>query len=190
MKVLHIDSSALGAASVSRELSKAITAQVVGGQPDVTVEYLDLDANPIPHQTGQVLAKADAADVARGEQLLAQFLASDVIVVGAPMYNFSVPSVLKAWLDRIAVAGTTFKYTETGPVGLAGGKTVIVASGRGGIHGDSGPTDFQEDYLKQFFGFLGITDVRFVRAEGVAYSEQHRADALKQAHEKISALTV
>ena len=190
MKVLHIDSSALGAGSVSRELTKAIVAQVQNGQPDVQVDYLDLDANPIGHLTGQVLAKADAADAARGEQLLAQFLAANVIVVGAPMYNFSVPSTLKAWLDRIAVAGTTFKYTETGPVGLVEGKTVIVASGRGGIHGDSGPSDFQEDYLKQFFAFLGMTDVRFVRAEGVAYSPQHREDALKQAHEKIGALAV
>ena len=106
-----------------------------------------------------------------------QFLAADVLVIGAPMYNFSIPSTLKAWIDRVAVAGKTFRYTEKGPEGLAGGKKIIIASGRGGIHTDS-PTDFQEAYLRQVFGFLGVTDIEFVRAEGVAYSPQHRSDAI------------
>ena len=106
-----------------------------------------------------------------------QFLAADVLVIGAPMYNFSIPSTLKAWIDRVAVAGKTFRYTENGPEGLAGGKKIIIASGRGGIHTDS-PTDFQEAYLRQVFGFLGVTDIEFVRAEGVAYSPQHRSDAI------------
>ena len=106
-----------------------------------------------------------------------QFLAADVLVIGAPMYNFSIPSTLKAWIDRVAVAGKTFRYTEKGPEGLAGGKRVIIASGRGGIHTNA-PTDFQEAYLRQVFGFLGVTDIEFVRAEGVAYSPQHRSDAI------------
>lgn len=186
MKVLHIDSSALGNGSVSRELTKAIVAQVVNGQPDVQVDYLDLDTNPVAHLTGNTLAKVDAADAALGESLIEQYLAADVVVIGAPMYNFGIPSTLKAWIDRIAVAGRTFRYTETGPVGLSGDKKVIVASGRGGIYGDNNAADFQEDYLKQLFGFLGVKNIKFVRAEGIAYSAQHREDALKQAHSNIS----
>jgi len=93
------------------------------------------------------------------------------------MYNFSILSTLKAWIDRIAVAGKTFRYTDTGPEGLAGGRKVIIASGRGGLHTGS-PSDFQEAYLRQVFGFLGITDITFVRAEDVAYSPRHRAEAL------------
>ena len=100
------------------------------------------------------------------------------------MYNFSSPSTLKAWIDRIAVAGRTFRYTETGPQGLAGGKKVIVASGRGGLYTGS-PADFQEPYLRQVFGFLGIDEVEFVRAEGVAFSPQHRADAIAAAKASI-----
>lgn len=186
MKLLHIDSSALGGGSVTRELTAAIVARQQALHPGIQVDYLDLDAAPLPHLTGQSLAKADPADAANSEALLEQFLAADVLVIGAPMYNFSVPSTLKAWIDRVAVAGRTFAYTETGPKGLAGGKQVIIASGRGGIHTDA-PTDFQEPYLRQVFGFLGITDVSFVRAEGVAYSPQHRSDAIAQALQSIAA---
>jgi FMN-dependent NADH-azoreductase len=184
MKLLHLDASALGANSVTRELSAAIVARWKDAVPGVAVEYRDLDANPLPHLTGDVLSGANAIAQAEGGRLLEQFLSSDVIVIGAPMYNFGIPSTLKAWIDRIAVAGKTFRYTETGPEGLAGGRKVIVASGRGGIHGN-GPADFQENYLRQVFNFLGITDVKFVRAEGVAYSPQHRADALAAAHAAI-----
>ena len=184
MKLLHLDASALGANSVTRELSAAIVARWKDAEPGLALEYRDLDANPLPHLTGDALSGADAIAQAEGRRLLEQFLSSDVIVIGAPMYNFGIPSTLKAWIDRIAVAGKTFRYTETGPEGLAGGRRVIVASGRGGIHGN-GPTDFQENYLRQVFNFLGITDVEFVRAEGVAYSPQHRADALAAAHAAI-----
>lgn len=186
MKILHLDSSALGANSVTRELSAAVVARWQDEMPGVNVDYHDLDSHPVAHLTGAVLGQADAAQVAEGERLVAQFLASEVVVIGAPMYNFGIPSTLKAWIDRIAVAGKTFRYTETGPVGLAGGKRVVIASGRGGIHGN-GATDFQENYLRQVFGFLGITDIAFVRAEGVAYSPQHRADALAAAHASIPA---
>jgi FMN-dependent NADH-azoreductase len=103
-----------------------------------------------------------------------------VIVVGAPMYNFSVPSQLKAWIDRVAVAGRTFRYTAEGPQGLAGGKRVIVASTRGGMHRGT-VSDFVEPYLRQVFGFLGITDIEFVTAEGLAYSPEHRAKAMAAA---------
>ena len=185
MKLLHLDSSALGANSVTRELSAAIVARWQDAVPGLTVDYRDLDTNPLPHLTGSVLTGADAVAKAEGDAAMDQFLASEVIVIGAPLYNFGVPSTLKAWIDRVAVAGKTFRYTEKGPEGLAIGKRLIVASGRGGVYGESSPADFQEAYLRQVFGFLGISDVEFVRAEGVAYSPQHRTDALATAHASI-----
>lgn len=109
------------------------------------------------------------------------------MVVGAPMYNFGVPSTLKAWIDRVAVAGRTFRYTAAGPEGLAGGKRVIVASSRGGAYGDASPADFQEAYLRQLFGFLGVRDIEFVRAEGLNLSPEYRVRGLAQAHASIPA---
>lgn len=185
MKLLHLDSSALGANSVTRELSAAVVDRWQDAHADLTVEYRDLDSNPIPHLTGRSLAQADAAEAADAAAVMQQFLDADVVVIGAPFYNFGIPSTLKAWIDRIAVAGTTFKYDENGPHGLAGGKRLIIVSGRGGIYGDASPADFQETYLRHVFGFLGITDIEIVRAEGVAYSAQHRTDALAAAHASI-----
>lgn len=178
MKILHLDSSALGGHSVTRELSAAVVAGLQTEHGNIDISYRDLDSNPVPHLTGEALAKVDAAAAEAAEQVLQQFLDSDVLVIGAPMYNFGIPSTLKAWIDRIAVAGRTFRYTETGPVGLAGGKQVIIASGRGSIFGENNAADFQEAYLRQVFAFLGISDVRFVRAEGVGYSPKHRSDAI------------
>ena len=177
MKLLHLDSSALSGNSVTRELTAAIVARWQDKLPQLQVEYRDLDSNPLPHLTARSLAQVDSAEAADAASTMEQFLAADVLVIGAPMYNFSIPSTLKAWIDRVAVAGKTFRYTEKGPEGLAGGKRVIIASGRGGIHTNA-PTDFQEAYLRQVFGFLGVTDIEFVRAEGVAYSPQHRSDAI------------
>ena len=185
MKLLHIDSSALGAHSVTRELSAAVAARWQDEVPGLTIDYRDLDADPIPHLTGRSLAKADPAQAEADEATLQQFLSADVVVIGAPFYNFSIPSTLKAWIDRVAVAGRTFRYTEAGPEGQAGGKQVIIVSGRGGQYGDASPADFQEAYLRQVFGFIGIKDVEIIRAEGVAYSPQHRADALAAAHASI-----
>jgi FMN-dependent NADH-azoreductase len=187
MKLLHLDSSALADNSVTRELSAAVVARWRALEPGLQVEYRDLDSEPLPHLTGQTLAKADPAEAEASERTLQQFLEADVVVIGAPMYNFSIPSTLKAWIDRVAVAGRTFRYTENGPEGLAGGKRVIVASGRGGLH-TGAPTDFQEPYLRQVFGFLGVKEIEFVRAEGVAYSPQHRTDALAGAHASIQQL--
>ena len=177
MKLLHLDSSALSGNSVTRELTAAIVARWQDKLPQLQVEYRDLDSNPLPHLTARSLAQVDSAEAADAARTMEQFLAADVLVIGAPMYNFSIPSTLKAWIDRVAVAGKTFRYTEKGPQGLAGGKKVIIASGRGGIHTDA-PTDFQEPYLRQVFGFMGVTDIEFVRAEGVAYSPQHRSEAI------------
>jgi FMN-dependent NADH-azoreductase len=185
MKLLHLDSSALGTQSVTRELTAAIVGQWRDSRPGVAVDYRDLDADPIPHLSGQSLAKADPAAANADERILQQFLDADVVVIGAPFYNFGIPSTLKAWIDRIAVAGRTFRYTDKGPEGLAGGKQVIIASGRGGAYGDKSPADFQEAYLRQVFGFLGVTDLHIVRAEGVAMSPQHRTEALAKAHASI-----
>lgn len=180
MKLLHLDSSALGAQSASRELTAAIVAAWQAVHPRGTVAYRDLVADPLPHLDGSALGKADPVAATEAERVLEQFLAADVVVVGAPMYNFSIPSQLKAWIDRVAVAGRTFRYTADGPQGLVGGKRVVVASTRGGIHAGL-PSDFVEPYLRQVFGFLGITDIEFVTAEGLAYSPEHRAKAMSQA---------
>ena len=177
MKLLHLDSSVLGAQSASRELTAAVVAAWQAVHPRGTVTYRDLAAAPLPHLDGSALAKSDPDSVAVAERVLEEFLAADVVVVGAPMYNFSIPSQLKAWIDRVAVAGRTFRYTEKGPEGLAGGKRVVVASTRGGVHSGA-PSDFVEPYLRQVFGFLGIADVEFVTAEGLAYSPEHRAQAM------------
>jgi FMN-dependent NADH-azoreductase len=192
MKLLHIDSSILSNNSVSRQLTRDITAQWVGSHPDTTVDYLDLAVDTPTHLSAESLGfrmPAGTADLSDGqrrenavsEALVSQFLAADVIVVGAPLYNFSVPSQLKAWIDRIAQAGRTFTYTDKGPKGLATGKTVIVASTRGGVYSTSEggrAMEHQETYLQTVFGFLGITDVRFVRAEGVAMGDAMKAEAL------------
>lgn len=184
MNLLHIDSSVLGDASASRVLSAEIVERWRSALPALRVQYRDLHANPLGDLTGATLSKADAAAAEESEKTLQQFLSTDVIVIGAPMYNFGIPSSLKAWIDRIAVAGRTFRYGPNGPEGLAGGKRIIVASTRGGVHAGQ-PTDFVEPYLRQVFAFLGIIDVEFVRAEGLALSPEHRAAAMAGALESI-----
>lgn len=184
MKLLHLDSSILGDNSASRELSGAIVARWQDTVPALTVAYRDLASTPLPHLSSGSLAGADPAEAADAKRVVQEFLDADVIVIGAPMYNFGVPSTLKAWIDRVLVAGKTFRYTESGPLGLAGGKKVIIASSRGGAHQDSGG-DFQESYLRFVLGFVGITDIEVVRAEGLAMSPQHRADAMAAAHASI-----
>ena len=184
MKLLHIDSSALGADSASRELSAAIVARWQADAPGLSIQYRDLDSNPLPHLDGSALAKADPAQAEESERVLQQFLDADVVVIGAPMYNFAIPSTLKAWIDRIAVAGRTFRYTDNGPEGLAGGKRVIIASARGGLHAGA-PSDFQEPYLEFMFRFMGVRDLEFVRAEGLNLSPRHRSEALAVAHAAI-----
>lgn len=178
MNILHLDSSFSPDNSATRELSAALVANLRGAGP---VQYRDLATDPIEHLTPGAFSGQDA----ESEHTLAQFLWADAIVIGAPMYNFGIPSTLKAWIDRVAVAGKTFRYTANGPEGLAGGKRVIVASARGGVYGDNSPADFQESYLRQVFSFLGITDIAFVRAEGIAMGAEQREQAMKQAHDRI-----
>ena len=198
MKLLHIDSSALGGNSVSRLLTERLVAQWRATHPGTVVEYLDLATDAPNHLSIESLGfrfGPDAeglSDVQRreneiSERLVSQFLAADVVVVGAPMYNFSVPSQLKAWIDRVAQAGRTFRYTENGPEGLAKGKTVVVASTRGGAYTSLPAMDHQESYLRTVFGFFGITDVRFVRAEGIAMGDAAKAAGLASAEADIQA---
>ncbi len=200
MTLLHIDSSILNEQSVSRELTAAIVKQLTQANPSIQVVRTDLAAKPIGHLSATeflawqgVSPQGESAkqEVARNEQTLADFLAADIVVVGAPMYNFSLSTQLKAWLDRIAVAGKTFRYTEAGVEGLAGGKRVIVASTRGGLYSEGAPAaflDHQETYLRGFFGFLGITDVTFVRAEGLALGDESRKASLTAAASEIKQL--
>ena len=200
MKLLHIDSSILGAGSVSRTLSAAIVAAQQAQNPGLQVSYRDLAAQPVGHLSGAHLAAGQgaapedaalAADVADGAAVLDAFLAADIVVVGAPMYNFSIPTQLKAWIDRLAIAGRTFRYSEMGVEGLAGGKTVIIASSRGGFYGEGTPIaflDHQETYLKGVFSFFGITDIRFIRAEGVAMGDEQRTKSVEGAQAQIERL--
>ena len=202
MKLLHIDSSALGQNSVSRQLTAQIVAKWKAGHPGTEVDYLDLAANPPSHLSADSLGfrmppgaqepdETQRRENAVSEALVSQFLAADVVVVGAPMYNFAIPSQLKAWIDRVAQVGRTFKYTEKGPQGLAGGKTVIVASARGGMYSTTEggrALEHQESYLQAIFGFFGVTDIRFVRAEGLAMGEAVKAKAIAAAELEIRAL--
>lgn len=186
MKLLHIDSSVLGENSASRSMTAAIVARLLAEHPDLEVTRRDLAAQTLPHFT-PVLAEGHPC-VARNSEILEEFLAADIVVIGAPMYNFTIPTQLKAWIDRILVAGKTFRYTENGPEGLAGGKRVIIASSRGGIYseGPAAAVDFQETYLKHVFGFIGIHDIEYVRAEGLNLGAGQREAAMTRAHAHIS----
>jgi FMN-dependent NADH-azoreductase len=186
MKLLHIDSSIQGEGSASRELTREIVARWVAERPDTEVTYLDLAAQELPHLSQKSLVRADELEAARNAEALEQFLAADAIVIGAPVYNFTIPSQLKAWIDRITVAGKTFTYTANGPQGLAGGKEVVVAVARGGVRAPDASGEFGEPYLKFLFAFLGIDNVRFVRAEGLAISPQQRAASLSAARAAIA----
>lgn len=188
MKLLHLDASPLGQHSVSRELTAAIVNQLAEEHPSLQITYRDLSTHALPHWTPVMDAESDAAKV--GQAVMDEFLEADIVVIGAPMYNFGIPSQLKAWIDRIAVAGKTFRYTAAGPEGLAGGKRVIVASSRGGVYstGPAAGMDFQESYLRALLGFLGIDDVQFIRAEGVNMSAEHKVKSIASAHQSISSL--
>lgn len=175
MTILHIDSSIAGDNSVSRILSQSVVDRLKAQHPGAKILRRDLAAQSLPHLTLEALGDHSVVD---------EFLAADTVVIGAPMYNFGIPSQLKAWIDRIAIAGKTFRYTEKGPIGLAGGRKVIIASSRGGFYGPDTPMsslDHQENYLRGIFAFIGVTDVTFVRAEGVAVSADSRAKAIEVA---------
>lgn len=200
MNLLHVDSSILGGNSVSRQLSAAVVEHLTAIIPGLSVHREDLAATPLQHLSSAHLAAAQGAepasaaieaDVAHGQQALDTFLGADIVVVGAPMYNFSISSQLKAWIDRLSVVGKTFHYDETGPHGLAGGKKVIVVSSRGGFYGEGTPMaalDHQESYLRAIFGFFGISDISVIRAEGIAMGPEHRTRAIDAALVEVGVL--
>lgn len=167
MTILHIDSSINGESSASRAISARIVDQLKTGQWGEQLVYRDLAAQPLPHLTLDAFADSS---------VLEEFLAADTIVIGAPMYNFTVPSQLKSWIDRILVAGKTFHYTATGPQGLAGGRRVIIALTRGGFYGEGSPAaplEHLESYLRGIFSFIGI-EPEFLFADGLAVSPEQR----------------
>jgi FMN-dependent NADH-azoreductase len=194
VNLLHIDSSILGDHSVSRKVSAAAVAAIAAANPGAKVTYRDLDASPAPHQSGALMAARgvdpaarspdQARAVAEADAILEEFLAADTVVIGAPMYNFGIPSTLKSWIDHLAVAGKTFSYSEAGPKGLAGGKRIILASSRGGFYGPDSPAaplQHQESYLRGFFAFIGIPELEVVSAEGVNYGPDQKQTALDAA---------
>ncbi|HEV7370087.1 FMN-dependent NADH-azoreductase [Arenibaculum sp.] len=202
MKLLHLDSSPLGDASASRALTAAAVDAWRRAEPAVEVVRRDLAAAPPGHLTGDLLKvvrsretdglnEEQRRELALTDALLDEFLAADAVVIGAPMQNFSIPTQLKAWMDRIAQAGRTFRYTEQGPVGLAGGKQVVIVSTRGGFYAGQpheAALDHQEAYLRAFLGFLGITDVSVVRAEGLNIGPEARSQAMEAAQTEIEGM--
>ncbi|MBA3669367.1 MAG: NAD(P)H-dependent oxidoreductase [Sphingomonas sp.] len=174
MTILHINSSISGDNSASRAISRSILDRLTTADPAAQVIYRDLVADPLPHLT--LAAFADT-------QVIDEFLAADTIVIGAPMYNFTLPTQLKAWLDRILIAGQTFRYTANGPEGLVGEKRVIIGLARGGIYDAGSPAsslEHLETYLRGVFGFIGITP-EFVAADGLAISPEQREESVRQA---------
>ena len=174
MTILHIDSSISGGNSASRAISKSIVTRLLAADPNAKVVHRDLVNDPLPHLTLGALADSSVLD---------EFLGADTLVIGAPMYNFTLPTQLKAWLDRIIVAGVTFRYTENGPEGLAGSKRVIVALARGGFYDPGSPAsalEHLESYLRGVFGFIGITP-EFVAADGLNISPEQRDQSIKLA---------
>ena len=199
MKLLHIDSSVLGPHSVSRQVSAAIVDRLRQATPSLDLIYRDLTQTPLAHLSGSHLAAAQGApapaelgpDLAASAAVLNEFLDADIVVIGAPMYNFTIPSQLKAWIDRVLVAGKTFKYGAAGPEGLAGGKRVIVAVSRGGHYGAETPYaagEHLETYLRWVFGFMGITGLEFISADGTQIGPEHHEKALAGALQAATSL--
>jgi FMN-dependent NADH-azoreductase len=204
MKLLHVDSSILDTRSVSRELTRAIVGRFAAKHPGLEVQRCDLAQDPLPHYAPANMPNSDPkrgflaegtpapTDAARGEAVLATFLAADVVVIGAPMYNFGIPSQLKAWIDRLVIPGKTFTYGANGPEGLVHGKRVIVVLSRGGFYGPDSPAAPMEhagSYLRDVFGFIGVS-IETLVAEGTQVSPEARAAGLAAAHRQVAALQV
>jgi FMN-dependent NADH-azoreductase len=182
MQLLHIDSSVLGPNSASRALSTEIVARQVALHPGINVVHRDLASDAALH-----LSSAHA----KGGAYLEELLASDIVVIGAPMYNFSIPSQLKAWIDRVVVAGKTFRYGANGAEGLVKNKKVFIASSRGNVYTPGSPAaafEHHESYLTGVLSFIGLTDVTIVRAEGLAFGPEAKEAAMLKARANIAAL--
>ena len=200
MRLLHIDASIRGANSASRQLSAAVVERLRKEVPDIEITYRDLAAEPLSHLSGDYLAAMQGAtpespamqrDLAASQAALEVFLAADTVVIGAPMYNFTIPSQLKAWIDRILVAGKTFRYGANGAEGLAGNKRLIIAISRGGLYGPGAPAavlEHLETYLRGVFGFIGVTNPELIVAEGLMRGPEQREGSMQRAMQTIGAL--
>jgi FMN-dependent NADH-azoreductase len=201
MQLLHIDSSVLGTHSASRTLSAEIVARQVALHPGIHVTHRDLAADAALHlssahlaawQGGAVQDAVLGADLAKGGAYLEELLRADIIVIGAPMYNFSIPSQLKAWIDRVVVAGKTFRYGANGAEGLLSkDKKVFIASSRGNIYAPGSPAaalEHHESYLIGVLSFMGLTDITIVRAEGLAFGAEAKEAAMLKARANIAAM--
>jgi FMN-dependent NADH-azoreductase len=197
MNILQVNSSVRGTASASTRLANSIVSRLQALQPAATLTVRDTTAQPILDEAalGAIFTPADArspeqaARAAIDDATIAEVKAADVVVIGVPMYNFGVTVQLKAWIDAIAKAGTTFRYTENGPEGLLKGKKVYVALARGGLYKDT-PADSQVPYLKSVLGFLGMTDITFIHAEGLSMGEEAAGKAFADAEAEIAALSL
>ena len=197
MNVLKLTSSLQGAAGQSSRLATAFVERLSAGRAGVRIVERDLARQPVPHLTAERFAAfttgadqrtlAQQAIVAESDALIAELVAADTIVIGLPMYNFGVPSTLKAYFDHVARAGVTFRYTANGPEGLLRGKRAIVVAARGGRHAGTAQ-DTQTGYIRDFLRFLGMADVEFVYAEGLALGEDPRESALAGAHRRLAEL--
>lgn len=195
--VLIIESSARQQDSVSRQLTRDFIQLWQAAHPGDQINLRDVAANPLPHLDADLLggwmkpaeqrSMPEQEAFERSNQLTDELLAADVLVMAAPMYNFTIPSTLKAWLDHVLRAGITFKYTPTGPQGLLQGKRAIVLTARGGIHAGAG-SDHQEPYLRQAMAFIGIHDVEFIHAEGLNMSGDFHEKGVNQAKARLAAL--
>nr|MBO2511583.1 FMN-dependent NADH-azoreductase [Gammaproteobacteria bacterium] len=194
-KLLVIESSARQEGSISRQLTEDFLAKWRAAHPADSITIRDLAKSPVPHLDETLLggwmkpaeqqSAAEQAALARSNELTQELLDADVLVLAAPMYNFAIPSTLKAWLDHVLRAGVTFKYTEAGPQGLLSGKRAYVLTARGGIYSGTA-LDHQEPYLRQALAFIGIHDVTFIHAEGLNMGAEFSAKGLSQARERLA----
>ncbi|WP_075187155.1 FMN-dependent NADH-azoreductase [Teredinibacter haidensis] len=182
--VLQIDSSVFTDAGVSHQLTQKFLAELKAQSGDIAVTHRDLGLEPIPHLDADTIGEMGEGKAKLANELLTELQEADILVLGVPMYNFGVPSVLKAWFDHIAQAGKSFQYTANGPEGLITGKKVFVLATRGGVHRDT-PVDTQTGFLKNVLGFLGMTDVTIIYAEGLNMSGDSRAEAIAKAELEI-----
>jgi len=195
--ILVLNSSVLGAGSASRFLVDEAVQRLLKATPGVKVVHRDLGTQPVPHLTADNVAgvrgvpASDAERAARvlSDELLAELRAADTVIIGAPMYNFSISTGLRAWFDYVLRAGETFAYSEAGPRGLLSGKRVIVVESRGGLYseGPAKAADFQEPYLRHLLGFIGLTDVTFIHAEKIGFGPEARAASLAAAKQALAA---
>jgi FMN-dependent NADH-azoreductase len=196
MNILHIVSSSRGDSSYSNRVAANVVDELVSRNPSATVTVRNVATDPLPHIDDDFVAATRSpngpqterqhAALAQSDALVDELFAADVVVIGAPMINFTIPSTLKVWIDNVARAGRTFSYSEAGPKGLVIGKRVIIVGARGGVYSEAAkPFDFQIPYLKSVLGFLGMTDIEVLEVDGTAYGPEAAEKAVTAATAKI-----